>query len=124
METILIPWKTNPKDESQRLAYELINAVNFLLQRMVEDQKQIHDIITNRGSTTSDILQEMGTNGKYWLNAYSQSVVFVNSLANTANKSLVDIAPAEVTYITDKIIAEVDDTVKIKEIVKEIESLE
>ena len=113
-KTMLIPWKPTPTDDNKTVAYNLINAINFSLQRLVAEQEQINNILYHSVQSTEDILANMGTDGSYWMNCYNESVTYVTRLAALVNKPITEIAPVEITTVTTPLTASLDGTIKRK----------
>jgi len=99
-ETLLYPWKPTPEDEKYRVAYNLINSINFSLQRITAEQKHINDILNNSSQSAAEIVNSMGNDGEVWMKAYNESVLFVERLVTLTNKTLTDISANEIKATT------------------------
>lgn len=90
-ETLLWDWIPTATDEKDRIAFDLINRINFLLQNVVREQEFVNEILNTSGQSASEILGAMGTDGEKWLNAYNEVSLFVERIAIINNKTLEDI---------------------------------
>jgi hypothetical protein len=93
-KTLLIPWKPTPEDPSKTLAYNLINEINFSLQRIVKEQEHINDILHNSPQSFDDIITNMGEDGPLWMNVYNETINYITNLASFASKVPEDILPS------------------------------
>jgi hypothetical protein len=95
MNELILPWKTEPKTEAQRLAFNLINAINYSVQRIIDDQELYKDILTNRGSSMDEIIKEMGDEGQYWLQWYNLTNEYIDNITKVVGKTMTDVVGNE-----------------------------
>ena len=98
METnnLILPWKQTPDDKNLTLAYDLINKINFSVQRIVDEQTHITEVFTNYGKTPDEIMTDMGEDAALWLNVYNATLTYIENISSLASKSVEDIVPESV----------------------------
>ena len=113
-ETLLYPFKPTPDDLKYRLAYDLLNRINFSLQIIVHEQEFVNEILYNSPQSSVEILETMGTDGEKWLTAYNETSIFVEKIAALNNKTLEDISATGITNISETVeLGEVSGSVQL-----------
>lgn len=86
MDKILIPWKQNPQTESEKVAFNLINSINFSIQRISDEYTSINDQLNNNGKISSTtIVESMGDSGVVFTAFKSATEEYINKLAVILN---------------------------------------
>lgn len=56
----LIPWKNNAESDVEKIAFNLVNIINFSIQRLNSEQLEIYEQLNHSAFTSEEIMSAMG----------------------------------------------------------------